>query len=266
MEPVEGARTFHTTGAAYDAFMGRYSKALAPMFADHLAVAPGQRALDLGCGPGSLTAELAKRLGPDAVAACDPSPAFVDACATRHPGVEVRPGSAEAIPFPDDSFDLAAAQLVLHFVTDPPAVASELRRVVRPGSTIGACVWDFDDGMQMLRAFWDAALELDPDAPDEARTLRFGRPGEITELFTDAGLTNIFETTLDARSTYQNFDELWDGFCAGIGPAGAYCAALPDDHRNELREGLYQRVGTPSGAFTLSAIARSTTATQPPTD
>lgn len=265
MEPVEGASTFQTTGAAYDAFMGRYSRALAPRFADHLAATGGQRALDLGCGPGTLTTELVQRLGPGAVVACDPSPAFVEACAARHPGVEVRPGSAEAIPFPDATFDLAAAQLVLHFVSDPPAAASELRRVVRPGGTVGACVWDFDDGMQMLRAFWDAALELDPDAPDEAPTLRFGRAGEIAQLFTDAGLTHIDETTIEARTTYDDFDELWTGFCAGIGPAGAYCTTLPGNHQRELRGRLHDRLGNPPAAFTLDATARSTTATRPPT-
>ncbi|MCB0997339.1 MAG: class I SAM-dependent methyltransferase [Acidimicrobiales bacterium] len=263
MEPVEGAQTFHTSGAAYDAFMGRYSRALAPLFADHLGVTADHRALDLGCGPGSLTAELVGRLGTDAVAACDPSPPFLEACAQRHPGIEARAGRAEAIPFPDHSFDVAAAQLVLHFVTDAPAAARELRRVVRPGGIIGACVWDFDEGMEMLRAFWDAALELDPDAPDEARTLRFGRAGEIAELFADAGLDNIDETTLEARTTYHDFDELWDGFCAGIGPAGAYCVSLPDEQRTQLRSRFSRRLGFPTTGFTLQAIARSTTAARP---
>lgn len=264
MEPVEGAATFHTTGDAYDAFMGRYSRALAPLFADHLGVTGGQRGLDVGCGPGSLTAELVERLGADAVAACDPSPSFAEACAARNPGVEVRAGRAEDLPFADDSFDLAASQLVLHFVTDPAAAAGELRRVVRPGGAVGACVWDFDDGMQMLRAFWDAALELDPDAPDEARTLRFGRPGEIAELFAAAGLVDVNETTLECRSTYESFEELWAGFCAGIGPAGAHTVALPDDRRQELRNRLHARLGSPTGPFTLSAVARSATAARPP--
>lgn len=263
MEPVEGAQTFHTSGAAYDAFMGRYSRALAPLFADHLGVTTGQRALDLGCGPGSLTTEFVGRLGANAVAACDPSPPFLEACAQRHPGIETRAGRAEAIPFPDGSFDVAAAQLVLHFVADAPAAAAELRRVVRPGGTIGACVWDFDHGMEMLRAFWDAALDLDPDAPDEARTLRFSRPGEIADLFAGAGLDNINETTLQTRTTYNDFDELWNGFCAGIGPAGAYCTSLPDDQRDRLRSRFHARLGSPTTDFTLHAIARSTTATRP---
>ncbi|NNF56295.1 MAG: class I SAM-dependent methyltransferase [Acidimicrobiales bacterium] len=265
MEPVQGAHTFQASGTAYDAFMGRYSRALAPLFADHLCAARGQKALDLGCGPGSLTAELVQRLGPDAVAACDPSPSFVEACAARHPSSDIRFGRAEAIPFPDNGFDIAAAQLVFHFVTDPAAAASELRRVVRPGGTIGACVWDFDHGMEMLRAFWDAALDLDRDAPDEARTLRFGRAGEIGELFADAGLNDVTETTLQAQTTYENFDELWNGFCAGIGPAGSYCVSLANNQRAQLRDRLHTQLGSPTTAFTLHAVARSTIATSPTT-
>ncbi|MEZ5246048.1 MAG: methyltransferase domain-containing protein [Acidimicrobiales bacterium] len=263
MEPVEGARTFQTTGGAYDAFMGRYSRALAPAFADRLHLTPGNTALDVGCGPGALTGVLVERLGAAAVLACDPSPGFVDECAARHPGVEVRAGRAEAVPFSDGRVDVAAAQLVLHFVTDPAAAAGELVRVVRPGGTIGACVWDFHDGMEMLRAFWDAALELDADAPDEARTLRFGRPGEIAELFAEAGLNDIEESTLEVRSEYRDFDELWAGFLAGIGPAGAYAAALAPPVRAELGDRLRRRLGNPPAAFGLTAVARVATATRP---
>lgn len=266
MEPVEGARNFQTTGASYDAFMGRYSRALAPAFADNLGCTPGQRALDLGCGPGALTAELVKRLGAESVGACDPSPSFVEACAAQHPGVDVRAGRAESIPFADAGFDVVGAQLVFHFVTDPTAAARELRRVVRPGGIIGACVWDFDDGMQMLRAFWDAAIEVDPNAPDEARTLRFARSGEIAQLFSEVGLTDIRETTLDVDTTYAGFDELWDGFGAGIGPAGAYCVALAEQDRNTLRALLHARLGNPTGAFTLTAVARAAIGTRPPGD
>ncbi len=263
MEPAEGASTFHATGDAYDAFMGRYSRALAPAFATLVGAAPGMSALDLGCGPGSLTTEFVRRLGSDAVAACDPSPGFVEACSHRHPGVDVRAGRAESIPFDDAVFDLAAAQLVLHFVTDPTAAAHELRRVVRPGGVIGACVWDFDDGMEMLQAFWDAALELDADAPDEARTLRFGRTGEIADLLAAADLTAIHESTLEVHTAYSGFDELWSGFCAGIGPAGAYCVSLSNDRRDLLHDRLFTGLGSPTGAFELRAVARAALGTRP---
>ena len=162
---------------------------------------------------------------------------------------------------PDGGFDVALAQLVLHFVGDPPGAARELRRVVRPGGTIAACVWDFAEGMQMLRLFWDAATVVDPAAPDEARTLRFGRAGEIAALFTAAGLRDVDETVLDVAVDYAGFDDLWAGFEAGVGPAGAYCVALPAAPRERLRAELDRRLGAPRQPFTLGARARSVRAT-----
>lgn len=262
-EPVTGARTFRTTGLAYDAFMGRYSRPLADLFADTAAVARGMVAVDVGCGPGALTGVLVDRLGVGAVSACDPSPPFVADCGARYPGVDVREGRAEAIPFDDDTFDAALAQLVLHFVSDPAAAAAELRRVLRPGGIAAACVWDFAEGMQMLRHFWDAALTVDPGAPDEARTLRFGREGEIAELLDTAGFRNTTETTLTVTSTYADADELWSGFLAGIGPAGAYCLSLSEDARSMVREELHRGLGSPTGGFTLQAVARCTSARVP---
>jgi ubiquinone/menaquinone biosynthesis C-methylase UbiE len=257
MQSAEGARNFRTSGAAYDAFMGRYSRQLAPKFADEASVQAGMVAVDIGCGPGALTGVLVDRLGAQAVHACDPSPEFVADCSARFPDVDVRSGRAESIPFADGIADLALAQLVLHFVSNPPVAANELRRIVRPGGTVAACVWDFDGGMEMLRAFWDAALVLDPSAPDEARTLRFGRPGEIAELLAGAGLVDVVESTIEVSSTYASFAELWAGFIAGIGPAGAYCVSLPDSRREDLEREFFDRVGSPAGAFTLAAMARS---------
>jgi SAM-dependent methyltransferase len=191
MADIEGAKTFGVSGATYDLFMGRYSRALAEPFADAAGVRAGQTVVDVGCGPGALTGVLVDRLGAEAVVACDPSPKFVAECSTRHPGVRVEVAPAESIPFDTGCFHHAMAQLVLHFVSEPERAASEMMRVVRPGGRVSACVWDFDDGMEMLRGFWDAALELAPEAPDEARTMRFGRPGEIAELFASAGLSDV---------------------------------------------------------------------------
>lgn len=251
-----GGGTFAVDGATYDSFMGRYSSALADLFADAAGVAPGQTAIDVGCGPGALTGVLAARLGPGAVRACDPSPTFRDACAARHPGVAVAPGCAEEIPAETGSVDHALAQLVLHFVARPEQAAREMRRVVRPGGTVSACVWDFEEGMELLRSFWDAALRVDPEAPDEARTLRFGGPGEIAALWAAAGLEDVVESTLSVSSTYGSFDELWDGFLAGVGPAGAYCVSLPEEDRLRLRRELFAELGSPTAAFTLRAVAR----------
>lgn len=256
MDHVEGARTFSVAGGSYDSFMGRYSQGLADQLCEAAGVAAGSRALDAGCGPGALTGALIARLGPSAVCAFDPSPSFRDECAARHPGVVVKLGRAESIPFEAASVDHAMAQLVLHFVSEPQTAAREMARVVRPGGSVSACVWDFDDGMEMLRSFWDAALSIDPDAPDEARTMRFGRPGEIAQLFASAGLERIVESTLRVASTYASFDELWHGFLAGIGPAGSYCVALSDENRARLRAALLVRLGSPTGPFTLGAVAR----------
>lgn len=256
MDEVEGARTFAVEGRAYDSFMGRYSLGLAERFADAAGVVPGSTALDVGCGPGALTGVLVSRLGADAVYACDPSTSFRDECAARNPGVVVKLGRAEALPFDADCVDHAMAQLVLHFVSEPRDAAREMARVVRPGGRVSACVWDFDEGMEMLRAFWDAALTIDPDVPEEARTRPFGRPGEIAELFTSVGIEGVVESTMRAASSYQSFEELWSGFVAGAGRPGAYCVSLSEEDRGRLRTELFARLGSPKGSFTLGALAR----------
>jgi SAM-dependent methyltransferase len=256
-------KMFAGTGDAYDRFMGRYSRPLATAFADAAGVAAGSVALDVGCGPGALTGELVGRVGSESVVAIDPSESFVIACAERHPGVEVRQGGAEEIPFGDSEFDVALAQLVLHFVSDAERAAAELRRVLRPGGTVGACVWDFDGGMTMLRHFWDAALAVDPTAPDEASTMRFGREGEIAELFDAAGFEQVVESTLQVSARYVDFDDLWSSCSSGVGPVGAHVEACSETQRSALRDELFIRVGSPPGAFELSAMARCVVARSP---
>ncbi len=257
MDPVSGSRTFRVAGSDYDRFMGRYSQPLAGLFAACAGLQRGQRVLDVGCGPGALTGVLSDLVGLDAVAAIDPTDSFIAACRERHPGVDVRMGSAEEIPFGDAEFDAALAQLVLHFVSDPAEAGREMRRVVKPGGAIAACVWDFEGGMEMLRVFWDAALDVDPHAPDEARVMPYGRPGEITCWMEVAGLTAIEETTLHVASTYRDFDELWAGFLVGVGPAGAYCVGQDADRRAAIRQTLFDRLGAPAGEIQLGAAARS---------
>lgn len=266
MEPTEGARTFSVSGDAYDGFMGRYSRQLAVRFADAAGVEPGVDALDVGCGPGALTAELVRRLGAAAVCAFDPSPPFVEACAARFPDVVVRQGRAEEIPFPDGRFDRVLAQLVLHFVLDPAQAAAEVRRVLRPGGVAGACSWELSrdaTGMEMLRRFWDAASTLHADAPDEADASPFGGEHAMAELWEAAGFDDVEETTLEVRCTYRNFDELWSGFMAGIGPAGAFCVGLAEADRVALRDEMFRGLGGPQGAFDLGATARCATGRLP---
>ena len=262
-EALKGARHFTSTGEVYDAFMGRYSRPLAAEFATFAQVTAGERALDVGCGPGALTHELVVRLGAQAVAACDPSEAFVAVCRDRNPGVEVRLGPAEQLPFGPQEFDLVTAQLVLHFVSDPEAGAEQMRRVLRPHGRIAACVWDFREGMQMLRAFWDAARSVDTDAPDEQR-MRFGRRGEIAQWLTDAGLVDVAESTLSVSSTYRDFDELWSGLLGAVGAAGGYVAGLTPGRQQRLRSELYERLGSPTGSFTLAAVAHAARGSREP--
>jgi SAM-dependent methyltransferase len=240
---------------AYERFMGRYSRPLAHEFARATGVAAGERVLDVGCGTGALTSVLAERVGPDHVAAADPSEPFVDQCRVNVPGADVRVGPAEALPFADRGFDRALAQLVFHFVDDPAAAAGEMMRVTRHRGTVAACVWDFTGGMTMVRAYWDSAREVDPNAPDEIE--RFGgRPGQLAALWRAVGLRDVTDSSLAVSSRYDDFDELWQSFRGGAaGPVGAHLASLDETAREALRETLRRRLGSPGGPFELTARA-----------
>jgi SAM-dependent methyltransferase len=256
-EPA-GAATFRAPADAYERLMGRYSNGLAGDLVRAAGVRHGGRALDVGCGPGALTAALAGVLGAGAVAAVDPSPSFVAACAARVPGADVRLGAAEALPFADRAFDAVLSQLALNFMTDAPGAVREMRRVARPGAVVAACVWDYADGMTLLRAFWDAALEADPDgapAHDEGRVMRWCSPAELERLWSGAGLRDVRGGELHATARYDGFGDLWSAFEAGLGPSGAYAAALPATTRAALRAALERRIGRPAGPFTLTARA-----------
>ena len=246
---------FRVDADAYDRFMGRYSVVLAPRFADAAGIERTARVLDVGCGPGALTTELVERLGAEAVAAVDPSEPFVTAAQGRLPGVDVRVAASESLPFADDTFDAALAQLVLHFVGDPEQGVREMARVTRPGGTVAACTWDSRGDMQLLRTFWQAALALDDRAPDEARTLRFTRGEELEEVFVANGLTDVRLEQLHVEAGYSGYDDLWSSTLGGVGPVGAYVAARDEGQREALRDELYRRLGSPTGEFTLGARA-----------
>jgi SAM-dependent methyltransferase len=244
--------SFDVSADAYGQFMGRYSEPLAVLFADLAGVVRGQAALDVGCGPGALTAELVRRLGDAFVRAVDPSESFVAAACERLPGVDIRLAAAEQLPFGAGVFDVVLAQLVVHFMTDPVAGLREMGRVARPGGTVAACVWDFAGDRGPLSLFWRAARDLDPSAPDESG--RAGtRQGHLAELFAHAGLGRGRETTLTVRVRYSSFEQWWEPYTLGVGPAGAYVASLTTDHLAELRDRCQQLL--PAGPAEVNASA-----------
>lgn len=244
--------SFDVSADAYLRFMGRYSEPLAAQFADLAGIGPGQRVLDVGCGPGALTAELVSRAGPDAVRAVDPSASFVAAVRQRLPDVDVRRSAAERLPFPEGAFDAAMAQLVVHFMTDPVAGLREMGRVTRPGGVISACVWDHAGGRGPLAAFWQAVRQLDPAADDES-DLAGVREGHLAALFAQAGLTGTQVTTLTVRIRHAGFADWWEPFTLGVGPAGAYVGSLTPDRRAALREQCRDLL--PAGPVEISATA-----------
>jgi SAM-dependent methyltransferase len=236
----------------YDRFMGRYSVPLAPQLADFAAITAGQRVLDVGCGPGALTAELVRRLGAAAVSAVDPSEPFVAAAQERHPGVTVLRAAAEQLPFGDQEFDAALAQLVVHFMADPVAGLREMARVTRKHGVIAACVWDHAGAQGPLSAFWDAARELDADVEDESR-LAGAREGDLAQLFQAAGLREIEESVLSVSVEHPTFEEWWEPFTLGVGPAGGYAAGLDATRQGRLRALCRERL--PAAPFVLTARA-----------
>lgn len=232
----------------YTRFMGRYAEPLAAVFAAFAGIRAGDKVLDVGCGPGALTAHLVK-VGAD-VAAIDPSPPFVGAIRVRFPDVDVRRGTAEELPYDTACFDAALAQLVVHFMTDPVAGLRQMARVTRHGGVVAACVWDGPTGA--LAPFWDAVHVIDPDVEDEA--LRSGaRKGHLTELFETAELRDVEEDSISVDVVHPTFAQWWEPYTYGVGPAGDYVARLDDEGRERLESVARERLG--GGPFTVTATA-----------
>jgi SAM-dependent methyltransferase len=237
--------------------MGRYSAPLATSFVTLAGVQPGQCVLDVGCGPGALTSTLVSILGAGSVSAVDPSGSFIAAVRAHLPDVDARRGVAEQLPFPDATFDCALAQLVVHFMKDPVAGLSEMARVTRPTGLVAACVWDHAGGAGPLGLFWRAVQDIDPSARDESE-LAGAREGHLAELLAAAGLRDIEPHTLTVRVSYPTFDEWWEPFTLGVGPAGAYIAQLDAPRRDALRKRCAELLG-PNTPIDIDASAWAAT-------
>ncbi|MDQ6526664.1 class I SAM-dependent methyltransferase [Nocardioides sp. LHD-245] len=245
---------FEVAADAYVRFMGTFSGPLAGLFADVglAGVDPTAPVLDVGCGPGMLTAELVRRRGAPDVAAVDPVASFVAATAAAHPEADVRAASAEALPFADAAFGATLAQLAVNFMTDPAAGTSEMRRVTRPGGRVSACVWDHAGGRGPLSPLWGAARALDPAVGGEG-ALPGAHGGDLTALLGAAGLREVTEVELTVAVRFARFADWWEPYTLGVGPAGAYVAGLDDPTRERLESDLLRELGP--GPFTVVGTA-----------
>jgi SAM-dependent methyltransferase len=248
------SEAFRVDGDAYDAFMGRYSRVLAGLFADFAGVTSGMRVLDVGAGTGALTAALLARGA--SVAAADPSPEFVAVLRRRFPGLEVEEAPAESLPYGTGVFDLALAQLVLAFVTDGPAAVAEMARVA---GRVAACMWGVEE-VDMFAAIDRAAETIGTSRAAEPRRYRTAQ--ELHDVLAPHGEVETAE--LDVTAGYGDFDEFWQAMGRGVGPAGQWIASLDGETRERAREELFRELGSPSGSFELNARAFAVAVTPRP--
>jgi SAM-dependent methyltransferase len=254
-------------GEAYERYVGRWSRDVADAFVRRLGVPGGRTWLDVGCGTGALTAAVLGTADPAAVHGVDSSEGFL-AHARREiddPRARFAVGDARALPFPEAHFDAVVSGLVLNFVPEPEAAVAELARVVAPGGVVGAYLWDYADGMQMIRHFWDAATALDPAAAglDEGRRFPLCRPEPLRSLWIGAGLTGVEVRPIEVPTRFRDLDDYWMPFLGGQGPAPGFVATLDEDRRAALHTLLGERLPVaPDGSITLSARAWAVSGTR----
>jgi SAM-dependent methyltransferase len=267
---TSGARQsgMFSVGEAYERFMGRWSRELAPLLVTFAGVRDGDAVLDVGSGTGALTAAVAALAPSSRIIGIDPAASYVAFARMRHPGDRVRfeVGDAQQLRFADGSFDRTLSLLVVNFIPDPARALDEMVRVTRPGGTVAAAVWDYGQGMEMLRVFWDEAVALNPagDGRDE-RHMPLSRKGELAALWREHRLRDVSEEALTIRTRFSSFDDYWAPFLEQQGPAGNYVAALAADEREQLRVRLHKRLlgDRPDGPIVLSARAWAVRGTVP---
>jgi len=248
------------SGDGYESYVGRWSRPVADVFIRGLGIPAGGRWVDVGCGTGAVTETILRLADPASVVGIDPSEAFV-AFAKAHV-VDDRArfaiGDGDALPLSDHDADVAVSGLVLNFVPDPVAMLAEMRRVTRPGGTVAIYVWDYADGMGLMRHFWDAAIEQDPGVSATSETLRFAicKPGPLRDAFGRAGLSDVDVLPIDVPTVFSDFDDYWQPFLMATGPAPRHAMSLSEDHRADLRRRLQARLPTePDGTIHLTARA-----------
>jgi SAM-dependent methyltransferase len=252
---VMGARQ---TSDGYEGRIGRYGGQLAQALIPVSLIAAGQRVLEVGCGSGALTVHLTELTAPENVVGLDPDPDALAACGVRAPGVELVQGWAEELPFDENSFDAVISQLVVGLMSDPPAGVREMRRVARPGAPVTSCVWDFAEGMTVLRRFWDAGHAVDADAAakfDQAATHAYSTPKGLRGLWDAAGFIQVNVGALTATAQYVDFDDLWQPMTVPDGAPGRFIETLSAERQGLLREELRRRLDAPDSSFELEARA-----------
>jgi SAM-dependent methyltransferase len=246
-------------GSSYERYIGRWSRQVAPRFLSWLNVPAGRKWLDVGCGTGALCAAIADHCSPSSVAGVEPSEGFLKTAKENLAGrVALHQGSATAIPLDDASVDVVVSGVVLNFVPDQRDAVLEMMRVTGPGGTIGAYVWDYAGRMELIRSFWDAAIELDPDAAKLDEGVRFPLclPDALAQLFASIGLEDVEAKPVDIPTTFADFDDYWQPFLGGQGPAPAYAMALDQAARARLRDRIRQRLPIAAdGSISLTARA-----------
>ena len=247
------------SGDPYEYFMGRWSKLTAPLFLEWLDVQSGLSWLDIGCGTGALSEAICNNCEPLNLTCIDPSPEFLDMTKQRLSNeIDSAIGTASNIPKASNTFDIVASALALNFFPDLPGAFSEMKRVLKPNGTIAAYVWDYSGRMDFLRHFWDAAREADPntDKLDEGVRFPICNLDRLQDVFRSAGLSDIKTTHLDVQTVFKNFDDYWNPFLGGQGPAPGYVTSLKEDLRTNLKSRLREKLPT-EGDGSIRLLARA---------